>query len=81
MTRPGTPCWCYYQVECTDYEGYACMANAVEGHVFECSFDKDGEYTRGQPIHPTGGGVCEDFKVTEEFKEQYEIAMRLKREA
>jgi hypothetical protein len=80
MTELGTPKWCYWQVECLDFKGYACMASAAEARVFECTYNKDGQYTRGKPRHPRGGGLCEDFRVSEEFLEQYEIAMRLKEE-
>lgn len=73
MNRLGK--WCYWQTECSDFDGFACMASSASGHVFVCTFKEDGEFfERGtlnnrpwrSPIHPTGGGLCEDFRSPED---------------
>ena len=76
MTQPNLKPWCYWMIECCDYEGFACMAHSAEGRVFECTFSKEGPWCdRGKgwdgrdyqkPIHPEGGGVCEDYESMEE---------------
>jgi hypothetical protein len=75
MTKPNLKPWCEWQVPCCDFDGFACMASSASGHVFECTFRKDGKWLkqkgtvngrhRNKPIHPTGGGVCEDWQPPE----------------
>jgi hypothetical protein len=74
MTKKKAVQWCYWQSKCSDFDGFACMASSASGHVFECSFCKDGQWVdrgmlngkkRRSPIHPEGGGVCEDYMETE----------------
>jgi len=69
MTEKNALAWCYWQSTCPDFKGFACMASSASGHVFECSFNKDGDFIdrgmlngkpRRSPVHPNGG-VCEDF--------------------
>lgn len=76
MTQPGLKPWCSWMIKCCDFEGFACMAHAASARVFECTFSKDGPWCeRGKswngmdirkPIHPIGGGVCEDYESMEE---------------
>ena len=51
------------------------MASSASGHVFECTFDPNGVFIeRGvingkkwiSPVHPTGGGLCEDYREVED---------------
>jgi len=74
MTQEGLKEWCHWQVPSSDCDGFACMASSASGHVFECTYDEDGEFVdRGMlngkpwrsPIHPVGGGACEDYEEVE----------------
>lgn len=78
MTQEGRKPWCFWQSECSDYDGFACMASSSAGHVFECTFDEHGEFIDSgiingepwlRPIHPTGGGACEDCRLLKNIKE------------
>ena len=75
MTKEGLKPWCHWQVKCSDLGGFACMASSSSGHVFECTFKEDGEFVENgelnhrpwrSPIHPTGGGVCQDYRRPED---------------
>ena len=63
-------------MECLDYDGFVCMASSASGHVFECTYKKDGHWVDAgtpnrKPQHPGSErgryeGICEDYKDLEE---------------
>jgi hypothetical protein len=75
MTKENSVPWCFWQTRCADVEGFVCMGSSASGFVFECTFCKDGPWVdrgvlngkqRRSPIHPEGGGVCEDYMEIED---------------
>ena len=84
MTKEGLVPWCEWQVEACDIEGFACMASSASGHVFECTYKKDGYWLdcgkdwQGnkilKPQHPSQKpgeycGICEDYKPYKEERD------------
>lgn len=70
MTLKSQNKWCKWQTECIDYNKFACMASSASGFVFECTYNENGKFVeygladtkRRKPIHPVGGGICEDYE-------------------
>jgi hypothetical protein len=60
--------WCVCQQNCTDLEGWVCMAHLAEGWIPECPY-KESDIDPGirRPVKknmPQGGGdgVCQDYQ-------------------